>query len=165
MIYYLQSSSGQTAFNLTRGHVSVTRETDDIFKTAQYVFDLLTIKPKSPSIYVLHVFFLSFDCENNTFLKNVTVLHTEIWCDDRKGFIVMMGQAPVSVAAAVFVVLSSVGQADKGALRSVQSGVMGVGATLLTAGPRAGTQCGCGTGAPTGHGKRLRPHTAAERQN
>lgn len=41
----------------------------------------------------------------------------------------------------------------------------GVGATLLTAGPRAGTQCGGGTGAPTGHGKRLSLHTAAERQD
>lgn len=76
----------------------------------------------------------------------------------------MMRQALVSVAAAVFVVLSSAGQADKGALRSVQGRVMGVGATLLTAGPGAGTQCGCGTGAPTGHGKRLSLHTAAERQ-
>lgn len=56
----------------------------------------------------------------------------------------MMRQALVSVAAAAFVVLSGAGQADKGALRSVRSGVMGVGvpplkgvgATLLTAGPR-----------------------------
>lgn len=67
----------------------------------------------------------------------------------------MMRQAPVSVAAAAFVVLSGAGQADKGALRSVQSRVMGVGATLLTAGPRAGTQCGCGTGAPQGMGRDL----------
>lgn len=77
----------------------------------------------------------------------------------------MMRQTLVSLAAAVFVALSSVGQADKGALRSVQRRVLGVGATLLTAGPRAGTQCGCGTGAPTGHGKRHCLHTAAERQN
>ncbi|CAB1418873.1 unnamed protein product, partial [Pleuronectes platessa] len=40
----------------------------------------------------------------------------------------MMRQALVSVAAAAFVVLSGAGQADKGALRSVQSGVTGVGA-------------------------------------
>ncbi len=91
----------------------------------------------------------------------------------RKGFITMMRQALVSVAAAAFVVLSGAGQADKGVLRRVRSGVMevgmpplwGVGATLLTAGPRAGTQCGGGTGAPTGHGKRLSLHTAVERQD
>lgn len=85
----------------------------------------------------------------------------------------MMRQALVSVAAAAFVVLSGVGQADKRALRSVRSGVMGVGvpplrgvgATLLTAGPRAGTHCDGGTGAPTGHGKRLSLHIAAERQD
>lgn len=85
----------------------------------------------------------------------------------------MMRQALVSVAAAAFVVLSGAGQADKGALRSVRSGVMGVGvpplrgvgATLLTAGPGAGTQCDGGTGAPAGHGKRLSLHTAAERQD
>lgn len=39
----------------------------------------------------------------------------------------------------------------------------GVGATLLTAGPRARTQCGGGTGAPTGHGKRLSLHPVVER--
>ena len=85
----------------------------------------------------------------------------------------MMGQALVSVAASVFVVLSGAGQADKGVLRSVRSGVMGVGvppfrgvrSTLLTAAPRAGTQCGGGTGASTGHGKGLSLHTAAERQH
>lgn len=37
----------------------------------------------------------------------------------------MMRQALVSVAAAAFVVLSGAGQADKGALRSVRSEVMG----------------------------------------
>ena len=81
----------------------------------------------------------------------------------RKGFITMMRQALVSLAAAAFVVLSGVGQAHKGVLRIVQIGVMGVGvpplrgvgATLLTAGPRAGAQCDGGTGAHTGHGKRL----------
>lgn len=36
----------------------------------------------------------------------------------------MMSQALVSVAAAAFVVLSGVGQADKGELRSIQSEVM-----------------------------------------
>lgn len=94
----------------------------------------------------------------------------------RKGFIPMMRLALVSVAAAVFVVLSAAVQANKGTLRSIWIGVMGVGvlsppllrgvgATLLTAGPRAGTQCGGGTGAPIGHGKRLSLHTAAERQD
>lgn len=85
----------------------------------------------------------------------------------------MMSRALVSVAAAAFVVLSGVGQADKGELRSIQSEVMrsgappltGVGVILLTAGPRAGAQCGGGTGAPAGHGKRLRLHTTAERQD
>lgn len=69
--------------------------------------------------------------------------------------------------------LSGAGQADKGSLRSVRSRVTGVGmpplkgvgATLLTAGPRAGTQCGGGTGAHTGHGKRLSLYTAAERRD
>lgn len=41
----------------------------------------------------------------------------------------------------------------------------GVGATLLTAGPRAETLCCGGTGAPAGHGKRLNLHTAAETQD
>lgn len=80
----------------------------------------------------------------------------------------------VSVAAAAFVVLSDAGQADKAALRSIRSRVTGVGvlphrrhlggvgATLLTAGPGARTQCGGGTGAPTGHGKRLSLHAAVE---
>lgn len=85
----------------------------------------------------------------------------------------MMRRGLVSVAAAAFVVLSGAGQADKGVLRIVRSRVMGVGvpplrgvgATLLTAGPRAGTQCGGGIGAPTGHGKRLSLHAAAERQD
>lgn len=79
----------------------------------------------------------------------------------------------VSVAAAAFVMISGVGQPDKGELRSVQCRVMRVGVppfrgaevTLLTAGPRAGTQCGSGTGAPIGHGKRLSLHTTAERQD
>lgn len=85
----------------------------------------------------------------------------------------MTKQALVSVAAALFVVLSDVGQADKRELRSIQIRVVRVGVsplrearvTLLTAGPRAGTQCGSGTGAHTGHGKRLRLHTTAERQD
>lgn len=86
-----------------------------------------------------------------------------------------MRPAAVSVAVAAFVGLSDAGQADKAALRSIRSRVMGVGvpppasalggvgATLLTAGPRARTQCGGGTGAPTGHGKRLSLHAAVER--
>lgn len=77
---------------------------------------------------------------------------------------------------AAFVGLSDAGQADKAALRSIRSRVMGVGvpppasalggvgATLLTAGPGARTQCGGGTGAPTGHGKRLSLHAAVERR-
>lgn len=77
----------------------------------------------------------------------------------------MMRQTLVSVAAAAFVVLSGLGHADKGELRSVQSTVMGVGVTLLTAGLRAGTQCGGGTGAPTGHGKRLSLYATAKRQD
>ena len=87
----------------------------------------------------------------------------------------MTRQALVSMAAAVFVVLSSVGQTDKGELRSNQNRMMrvgvgvfplrGAGMTLLTAGPRAGTQCGSGTGASIGHGKRLSLHTAAERRD
>lgn len=83
----------------------------------------------------------------------------------------MTMQALVSVAAALFVVLSDAGQADKGKLRSIPIRVVRVGVsplrgawvTLLTAGPGAGTQCGSGTGAHTGHGKRLRLHTTAER--
>lgn len=39
----------------------------------------------------------------------------------------MMRQALVSVAAVAFVLLSIAGQADKAALKSVQSKVMGVG--------------------------------------
>lgn len=42
-----------------------------------------------------------------------------------------MRQALVSVAAAAFVVLSGAGQADKGTLRSVRNGVMGVGVPPL----------------------------------
>lgn len=85
----------------------------------------------------------------------------------------MTSQALVSVAAVAFVVISGVGQADKGELRSIQNKVMrvgvpplgGAGVTLLTAGLRAGTQCGGGTGAPIGHGKRLSLHTGAKRQD
>lgn len=85
-------------------------------------------------------------------------------------------QALVSVAAVVFVVPSSVGtgrqrrakeRPEHGGEGQVvpTSPPEGAGVTLLTAGPRAETQCGSGTGAPIGHGKGLSLHTTAERQD
>lgn len=132
------------------------------------------------SLYDFFFFFSEWFLNTFQMLKNICIFkellgaaREEIGRRRRKGFIATMRRALVSVAAAAFVVLSGAGQADKGALRSVRNGVTGVGvpplrgvgATLLTAGPGAGTQCGGGTGAPTGHGKRLSLYTAAERQD